>query len=131
MRLSVGGVGAGVGGGAEIATERLLTNVTIANRSTIVLGGLITENEEKSTSGIPYISRIPYLGNAFKTTTTRKARKELIIFIQPVVVQDNEAAFGTSEREDSRTEVGADAATVFPELPLFDAEPVRKPSSRK
>ena len=114
-----------------IATERLLTNVTIANRSTIVLGGLITENDERSTSGIPYLSRIPYLGNAFKTTTNRKARKELIIFIQPVVVQDNEAAFTTSEREDSRTEVGADAATVFPELPLFDAEPVRKPSSRK
>lgn len=105
-----------------IGTERLLTTVTIANRSTIVLGGLITENEEKSTSGIPFISRIPILGNVFKTTTTKKARKELIIFIQPVVVQDNEAASATSEREDSRTEIGADAATVFPALPFPNTE---------
>jgi general secretion pathway protein D len=101
-----------------IATERLLTAVTVPNRSTIVLGGLITENEEKITSGIPLISRIPVLGHAFKSTTSRKARKELIIFIQPVVVEDNPEALAASFTEDARTEVGADAAAVFPEVPL-------------
>jgi type II secretory pathway component GspD/PulD (secretin) len=101
-----------------IATERLLTAVTVPNRSTIVLGGLITENEEKVTSGIPLISRIPVLGHAFKSTTSRKARKELIIFIQPVVVEDNPAALEASFTEDTRTAVGSDAAAVFPEVPL-------------
>ena len=42
-----------------IATERLLTNVTVANRNTVVLGGLITESDEKNVTGIPYLSRIP------------------------------------------------------------------------
>jgi type II secretory pathway component GspD/PulD (secretin) len=100
-----------------IATERLLTTVTVANRSTIVLGGLITENEEKATSGIPYISRIPVLGHAFKSTRTRKSRKELLIFIQPVVVEGAEEAAAVSMDEDSRTEIGGDAAKVFPDLP--------------
>ena len=77
-----------------IGTERLVTTVTVANRTTIVLGGLITENEEKSTSGIPVLSRIPVLGNAFKSTKTKKSRKELLIFIQPVVVEDDEAGRG-------------------------------------
>ena len=100
-----------------IGTERLLTNVTVANRSTIVLGGLITENEEKRTSGVPILSRIPVVGHAFKSTKSVKARKELIIFIQPVVVGDGEEG-PVSLGEDARTEVGADAAAVFPDLPL-------------
>jgi type II secretion system protein D len=101
-----------------IGTERLVTSVTVANRSTIVLGGLITENEEKSTTGIPVLSRIPVLGHAFKTTKATKARKELIIFIQPVVVEDGTEAAAESRVEDLRTGVGADAAATFPEVPL-------------
>ncbi|MGI8604857.1 MAG: secretin N-terminal domain-containing protein [Verrucomicrobiales bacterium] len=97
-----------------IGTERLVTTVTVANRSTIVLGGLITENEEKSVAGIPVLSRIPVLGNAFKSTKTRKSRKELLIFIQPVVVEDNAQAAEASLSEDLRTRIGADAATLFP-----------------
>lgn len=111
-----------------IATERLLTSVTVANRSTIVLGGLISENEEKSTSGIPVLSRIPVLGHAFKSTKSKKARKELLIFIQPVVVDENEAELAASRSEDARTSIGADAAEVFPEVPLPSFEqPVAPP----
>ncbi len=98
-----------------IATERLVTSVTVANQSTIVLGGLITENDEKTTSGVPVLSRIPLLGNAFKSTKSKKSRKELIIFIQPMVVEDPEAAAEASLSEDLRTEIGADAVEIFPE----------------
>ena len=101
-----------------IGTERLLTSVTVANRSTIVLGGLITENEEKTVSGVPVLSRIPVLGHAFKSTKTIKARKELIIFIQPVVVESAEETAAVSLTEDSRSEVGADAAEAFPDVVL-------------
>ena len=114
-----------------IATERLLTNVTVANRTTVVLGGLITENEEKTTTGIPYISRIPYLGVAFKSTKTNKSRKELLIFIQPVVVESSDEAFAASMNEDSRTEIGGDAAQVFPDLPMpaFKSPNVQPPKT--
>ena len=101
-----------------IGTERLLTSVTVANRSTVVLGGLITETEEKSTTGVPILSRIPVLGHAFKSTKLAKSRKELLIFIQPVVVEDGLQAAAVSQGEDQRTGVGADAAVVFPDLPL-------------
>ncbi len=111
-----------------IATERLLTSVTVANRSTIVLGGLISEKEEKTTSGIPVISRIPVLGHAFKSTKTSKSRKELLIFIQPVVIDGIEDQLVASQSEDSRTIIGEDAAKVFPENPLPSFErPVAPP----
>jgi type II secretion system protein D len=105
-----------------IGTERLLTTVTVANRSTIVLGGLITENEERSTNGIPYLSRIPGIGNAFKSTKSKKDRKELIVFIQPVVVADNETAAQASFSEDMRTDVGLDIGDIFPPAPIPTTE---------
>ncbi len=101
-----------------IGTERLVTTVTVANRSTIVLGGLITESEEKKTSGVPVLSRIPLLGNAFKSTSTTKGRKELLIFIQPVVVEDNEQAESASLRENEATDVGAEVGDKFRDLTL-------------
>lgn len=110
-----------------IGTERLTTHVTVPNRSTIVLGGLISENEEKSNSGIPVLSRIPVLGHAFKSQRTTKTRSELIIFIQPVVVEDNREIDLTSRREDIRSEVGADAAEVFPQTPVLPEEEAPSP----
>jgi type II secretory pathway component GspD/PulD (secretin) len=108
-----------------IGTERLVTTVTVANRSTIVLGGLITENEEHSTTGIPVLCRIPILGHAFKSTTTKKSRKELLIFIQPVVVEDHAEAEAASLSEDFRTQVGSDSAIAFP-----PPDPVSEPAAR-
>ncbi|MEO8352844.1 MAG: secretin N-terminal domain-containing protein [Chthoniobacteraceae bacterium] len=100
-----------------ISTERLVTTVTVENRHTVVLGGLITESQEKTNSGVPVLSRIPLLGMAFRSTKTRKQRKELLIFIQPVVVEDNQQADATSEGEERRTDIAADAQKAFPNLP--------------
>ena len=99
-----------------IGTERLVTSVTVANRATIVLGGLITENEEKTVTGVPWVSHIPVVGNLFKSTKLAKNRKELIIFIQPVVVEDDAEAAAASLEEDLRTGIGAEAAATFPEI---------------
>lgn len=101
-----------------IGTERLVTTVTVANRSTIVLGGLITENEEKTTSGVPVLSRIPLLGHAFKSTSSEKRRRELLIFIQPVVVEDNEQAEDASLGENIRTKIGTEAGLQFRDFSL-------------
>tara|TARA_R110002096_G_scaffold4501_6_gene21102 strand:+ start:30011 stop:32428 length:2418 start_codon:yes stop_codon:yes gene_type:complete len=97
-----------------IGTEELTTTLTVPDRHTIVLGGLITESDNKSTEGLPFVNRIPVLGHAFKNTDRDLTRTELLIFIQPVVVMDNHELMGASYDEDLRTEVGADAAEEFP-----------------
>jgi len=97
-----------------INTEVLTTTVTVPDRHTLVLGGLITEQDTKETSGIPVVSRIPVVGNAFKNTDRSVTRAELLIFIQPVVVDGKASHISASYDEDLRTEVGADAAKAFP-----------------
>src|SRR5438093_1739445 len=69
----------------NIATRYIRTNVSAGNGSTIVLGGLIEDSKQKNNTGIPYLSRIPYLGALFRSTTSNKMRTELIILMRPEV----------------------------------------------
>ncbi|MEI6350147.1 MAG: secretin N-terminal domain-containing protein [Verrucomicrobiota bacterium] len=119
-----------------IGTEQLKTTVTIPNCHTVVLGGLITDQLEKKDGGVPYLRRIPVLGHAFKSSSSSKVRKELIIFIQPVVVTSEDEQLGASEKEDARTAVGAEAAQMFPDscnLPLpelHDSKQIKDPPKK-
>ncbi len=98
-----------------IGKQELNTTVTVANRSTIILGGLISESEEEGDSGIPLLKDIPIIGLAARTKTVKTTRSELMIFIQPVVVRDDQMAVNASYDEDVRSDVGENAATAFPE----------------
>lgn len=98
-----------------IGKQELNTTVTVANRSTIVLGGLISESETDNDAGIPILKDLPILGHAAKNTQLGKTRSELMIFIQPVVVHDNQEAVEISYDEDVRSDVGEDAVRAFPE----------------
>lgn len=68
-----------------IDTRYIRTNVSAANGSTIVLGGLIEDQKQKSYQGFPYLSRIPLIGAAFRSTSSGKQRRELIILMCPEV----------------------------------------------
>jgi type II secretion system protein D len=82
-----------IGDVPTIATRELVTTVTVPNNETIVLGGLITSRDRKVRSGIPILNQIPYLGALFGSTTNGKDREELLIFIQPKIVKDDESLY--------------------------------------
>ena len=68
-----------------IDTKYIRTNVSARDGSTIILGGLIQEQKQKQYQGFPYLSRIPLIGAAFRSTATSKQRQELIILMCPQV----------------------------------------------
>ena len=68
-----------------INTRYIRTNVSAPNGSTIILGGLIMENKDRTTSDIPYLSRIPVLGALFRNKSETKTRQELIVLMCPQV----------------------------------------------
>ena len=114
-----------------IGTEQLVTSVNVPDRNTIVLGGLISETKTRDTEGLPFLGRIPGLGKLFRTDADTTERKELVIFIQPQVVEDETTLRKTSITEDIRTQVGSDAANRFPQQMAPPAaapapEPVKK-----
>ncbi len=64
-------------------TKSINTMVKIKEGETVAIGGLITSTTQDSVSGVPVLSRLPFLKNIFSTTTKKKNRSELIIFITP------------------------------------------------
>ncbi len=98
-----------------IGKQELNTTISVANRSTIVLGGLISESEREDEVGIPVLNRLPILGHAAKNSQNIVERSELMIFIQPVVVHCDQEAVEVSYDEDVRGGIGQQAASVFPE----------------
>jgi general secretion pathway protein D len=91
-----------------INSQRLTTTVTIPSGATVVLGGLIQDKTTKDDSGIPYLMNVPYLGNLFKYQTKNHIRDELLVFIQPTVVNDDIQTLRASLKEESRAKIAPD-----------------------
>ncbi len=68
-----------------IATRYVRSNVSVPSEGTVVLGGLIKGDESKTNQGLPFLSRLPFIGNLFSSRTNNSNRSELIILLRPVV----------------------------------------------
>ena len=83
-------VGSTIIGGDEIptiGTQSLGTTVMIPDGGTVLLGGLISEDDGKSQAGVPLFANWPLVGRVFGSTSDKINRKELLIFIQPKVIR--------------------------------------------
>ena len=81
-----------------ISNRQLQTAVTVPNEGTLVLGGLIKQSQNKSTSGVPFLSRAPLIGPLFRSTSTDNKRTELVILIRPSVSMGNADAVEVRDR---------------------------------
>ncbi len=73
-----------------INTRSIQTLLAVPTGQTMVMGGLILEDKENSSSGLPILARIPVLGGLFGSQELKNNRTELVMFITPRVVE-NEA----------------------------------------
>jgi type IV pilus secretin PilQ/predicted competence protein len=74
--------------GVIINTNNAETNVVVENGQTAVIGGLTTQVENKSHSGIPILKDIPLLGYLFRYTRSEVTNRDLVIFVTPTIVTD-------------------------------------------
>lgn len=107
-----------------VGTQQVRTSITVPNKTTIVLGGLITTQDNITESGVPILKDIPYLGLLFKNKTTDLQRQELIVLIQPTVVENqDDAAEFTNDRTRSM-KLGVPAQEAIHDEQVLPAEPV-------
>jgi type IV pilus secretin PilQ/predicted competence protein len=64
-------------------TTEVTTNVIVPDGATVVIGGLIDDEDAFNRSGIPGLMNIPYLGVLFRLDTHVKVRKELVVLLTP------------------------------------------------
>jgi general secretion pathway protein D len=77
-------------GGPTTTVRSASTTIVARNGQTVVLGGLISDATNNAVSKIPYIGDIPVLGNFFKFNNDTKDKINLMIFLTPHVVSDDD-----------------------------------------
>jgi general secretion pathway protein D len=85
----------------DIITNKreIKTSVIVDDGGTIVLGGLIDDDVQESVSKVPILGDIPFIGNLFKSTTTSKTKRNLMVFIRPTIVRDGATMNEISHRK--------------------------------
>lgn len=74
--------------GFAINNQHVQTKVMIENGGTVVLGGIYQQSERNDVSGVPLLSKIPFLGYLFKTTSRQSQKTELLVFITPKIIAE-------------------------------------------
>lgn len=73
----------------RISTRSVSTQVAVQSGQTVLLGGLIKQDNAESVSAVPYLGKIPGLRWLFGNTSKSKDRTELIVLITPKVITSN------------------------------------------
>jgi len=83
-----------VTGAADITTSKrsIKTTVLVDDGQTLVLGGLIDDQISDVEEKVPLLGDIPVLGRLFRFRTTTKTKQNLMIFLHPVILRDNDSA---------------------------------------
>jgi general secretion pathway protein D len=92
-----------------VSERRVKSSISVANGQTVLLAGLISEQQNGTRSGIPLLDEIQGLGDAFSHQDKKGTRTELIIFIRPQIIRDGTDAHHVAEelRSKLRGSVGA------------------------
>lgn len=74
-----------------------LKNVRIKDGETLVIAGMINEEEQKTVGKIPVLGDLPFIGTVFRSTSSTKRKNEMVIMITPKIVTDSEDAVGNTD----------------------------------
>jgi type IV pilus assembly protein PilQ len=75
-------------GNPPIRKSEVESKVVINDGDTVVIGGIVKSQEDKTVSGWPFLQKIPVLGWLFKTEDVSKAKRQLLIFVTPRILKD-------------------------------------------
>lgn len=74
-------------GNPPINNQSVSSQVAVQSGQTVFLGGLISEQDSQSTTGVPFLSRIPWIGPLFGARSKNSLRSETLVMITPTVVE--------------------------------------------
>lgn len=78
-----------------------LSNIRVKDGETLVLGGLVQEEENKTVQKVPLLGDLPVIGGVFRNTITENTKSELIIMVTPHIIQDTEDAMAEADESEN------------------------------
>jgi general secretion pathway protein D len=112
----VSSVAAQTTSGVVLNKRNIESNVLVDDGQMVVLGGLISDEYADGTSGIPFLSSIPFLGQLFRYDNKNRVKRNLLVFIRPYVLRDKNQA---DEITNNRLGVMQGKEDQFKQLPML------------
>lgn len=97
------------------STRKVTTSVSVWDGQTVVLGGLMREDVQKTEDRVPIIGDIPILGRAFRTNVDQHIKRNLVIFVTARLITPGGLPVNPTEEE----EEGLLQPPVLPEIPAY------------
>jgi general secretion pathway protein D len=105
-----------------VSQRQIKSAIAVASGQTVLLGGLISESQSRTRSGIPVLEELPGpLGNLFSTNDRSTSRDEVIIFIQPEIIRNGVDAAKVAE--ELRAKMRGSANSAFHPGPSLYGDP--------
>jgi len=92
-----------------VSERKVKSSISVATGQTVLLAGLISEQQNGTRAALPLLDQIPGLGDAFGHQDNSTARTELIIFIRPQIIRNGSDAHNIAE--ELRSKLRGDIAT--------------------
>lgn len=89
MDITVTNDTAGAGNPPPINQKSAETKLTVKSGETAVIGGTYVNSETETDDGVPYLMDIPFLGRLFKSKSSSKNNRELLVFITPKLLNSS------------------------------------------
>jgi general secretion pathway protein D len=93
---------AGVGNVPNTDKRTLSSEIAVINGDTVMLGGFIKNQKSTARAGVPFLDKIPLIGNLFSSRSNSKQREELIVLMRPTVLKSPEIAAANTIKEEQR-----------------------------
>jgi general secretion pathway protein D len=81
------------------STRKVTTSVSVYDGQTVVLGGLMREDVQKTEDKVPILGDIPLVGRAFRTNVEQHNKKNLVIFVTARIVTPAGVPLNEEEEE--------------------------------
>lgn len=135
VQPSITNFGAIVGGQQTFDTNQVETRVAIRSGQSLVIGGLFTDSMRKDMEAVPFVEKIPIIGELFKNRSNAKSKSELIFVLQPEVlglktwardpIMDNAPSYETDTQNYSIVSPDIEKTLVDAKVRQSKAKPVR------
>jgi general secretion pathway protein D len=80
--------GSSINGSPSIFERTISTEVVAGDGQTVILGGLISENNSTNANSVPLLGSIPVLGHLFRTDSDNQDKTELVVLVTPKIVHN-------------------------------------------
>ncbi len=114
--------------------RELSTSILAGDEQMIVLSGLIDEQTNESEQKVPILGDIPFLGHLFKSTSSGKTKRNLMLFIKPTIIRTGLTADGITQRKynyiraeqiyHAQENIKLMPGEKHPVIPKFDADKI-------